>query len=150
MRIGELAEESGLTAPTVRFYERQGLLPRPPRSENGYREYDATDLERARMFARLRELGLEPGDAARLADHCATGHCDRTWSELQPLLDRQRELVASRIAELSDLDARLASLQAILTTGRSVDPTPIQLEEHGMTHCDCDDTCCGGPTVPCC
>ena len=150
MRIGELADRSGLTAPTLRFYEREGLLPQPARGDNGYREYSDIDLDRASNLALFRGLGLEAAEAARLADQCATGHCDLTWSELPPLLERQRATIAQRVAELTDLDARLAALQAMVPTGRSIEPIPIQLEEHAMTHCTCDDGCCCPPGGPCC
>ena len=151
MRIGQLADQSGLTAPTVRFYEREGLLPRPARGENGYREYTETDLDRARGFAQFRALGLEPPIAARLADQCASGQCETTWAELPPLLADQRAAIAQRIAELSDLDARPAALQATTTTGRSTTSTPIQLKEMHMLDCTCDDDgCCCPPGGPCC
>ena len=84
MRIGDLAKRSGLTTATIRFYERQGLLPPPSRADNGYRDYTVTDLERAVTFAGFRDLGLEPPEAARLADQCATGRCDVTFAELTP------------------------------------------------------------------
>jgi DNA-binding transcriptional MerR regulator len=148
MRIGELADQSGLTAPTVRFYERQGLLPRPIRAGNGYREYTRTDLDRARVFARFRELGLEAAIAARLADQCATDRCETTWAELPPLLADQRATIARRIAELSDLDARLAALQAMTSTGQSIHSTPIRTEETPMLECTCDDGTCCPPTGP--
>ena len=150
MRIGELAGQSGLTAPTIRFYERLGVLPGPARADNGYRDYSPTDVDRARNFAQFRELGLEPTEAGRLADQCATGRCETTWLELPPLIADQRDAIAGRIAELSRLDARLAALQAAFPTGRS-NPTPTSNhEELSMTNCTCDDGCCGGPTVPCC
>ena len=143
MRIGDLAQRSGLTTATIRFYERQGLLPPPSRADNGYREYSVTDLERAVTFAGFRDLGIEPPEAARLADQCATGRCDVTFAELTPILAGHRAAIATRVAEMLALDARLAALQhTIVTTGQSDPSTGPNGKEVSM-HC-CDGGCCGG------
>jgi DNA-binding transcriptional MerR regulator len=99
MRIGEVAELSGLSTATIRFYERRGLLPGPGRATNGYREYSHIDLDRTAMFARLRGLGIEAPEAARLADQCATGHCDLTVIEMPAVLAGHRAAIGERIAE---------------------------------------------------
>ena len=58
MHIGELARSAQVNVQTIRFYERQGLLPRPMRSEAGYRCYEARDLERVIFIKRNQELGF--------------------------------------------------------------------------------------------
>ncbi len=58
MRIGELAGRLGLNAKTVRYYESIGLLPMPPRTAAGYRQYGDADLERLRFVLKARTLGL--------------------------------------------------------------------------------------------
>jgi MerR family transcriptional regulator, copper efflux regulator len=50
MRIGELAKAAGVSVSTVRFYEAQGLLPKPETRESGYREYGERDLQRLRLI----------------------------------------------------------------------------------------------------
>lgn len=50
MKIGELAKEGGISVSTVRFYEAQGLMPKPLTRESGYREYEQSDLERLRLI----------------------------------------------------------------------------------------------------
>jgi MerR family mercuric resistance operon transcriptional regulator len=50
VKIGELAKEVGIGVSTVRFYEAQGLMPKPQTRESGYREYEAVDLERLRLI----------------------------------------------------------------------------------------------------
>src|SRR5829696_10309824 len=50
VRIGELADVVGVSPDTIRFYEREGLLPRPPRQHNGYREYGTVELARIRLM----------------------------------------------------------------------------------------------------
>ena len=58
MQIGELARRLGVSADTLRFYERSGVLPRPPRGENGYRDYGPADADRIRLMLDLRRLDL--------------------------------------------------------------------------------------------
>ena len=58
LRIGEVAQLSGITPNAVRYYHRTGLLPEPERTDGGYRLYDASDLLALRRILRLRSLGL--------------------------------------------------------------------------------------------
>src|SRR5690606_41081910 len=58
MKIGEVAERSGCHPETVRYYERIGLLPAPPRTPGGYRDYRPADADRLRFISRGRELGF--------------------------------------------------------------------------------------------
>jgi DNA-binding transcriptional MerR regulator len=58
MRIGEIAKQAGLNIQSVRFYERKGLLPMPPRSASGYRCYSERHLETLRFIKRGQSLGF--------------------------------------------------------------------------------------------
>ena len=58
MKIGEVAIRSGCHPETVRYYERIGLLPAPPRTAGGYRDYRPADADRLRFISRGRELGF--------------------------------------------------------------------------------------------
>jgi len=58
MRVSEVARRAGIAPSAVRFYEEVGVLPRVPRSDNGYRDYDDVDLARLRLVVSLRRLGL--------------------------------------------------------------------------------------------
>lgn len=58
MKIGEVAERSGCHPETVRYYKRIGLLPAPPRTAGGYRDYRPADADRLRFISRGRELGF--------------------------------------------------------------------------------------------
>ena len=111
MRIGELAGQVGVGPDTIRYYEREGLLPRPPRAGNGYREYGAEDVDHLRLVTDLRRLDLPLSAAARLATWCHSGHCDRTSVELPRDLAERRREIADRIAGLLELVARLARLE---------------------------------------
>ena len=115
MRIGELASDLGVSSDTLRFYERSGLLPRPSRGENGYRDYSALDVERLRLIIELRRLDVPISDAARIAHWCQSGHCSETSAELPDLLGARRAVIHERIDGLRALDRRLAQLQGHLS-----------------------------------
>ena len=115
MRIGELANELGVSSDTLRFYERSGLLPRPSRGENGYRDYGDLDIERLRLIIELRRLDIPISDAARIAHWCQSGHCTETSAELPDLLGARRAVIQDRIEGLRALDLRLAELQGHLS-----------------------------------
>ena len=115
MRIGELASDLGVSADTLRFYERSGYLPRPERAENSYREYTPADVERIRLLLELRRLDLPLDEAARLAGWCQSGHCAETTVELPALIAAKRADLRDRIDGLGQLDTRLASLERHLS-----------------------------------
>jgi DNA-binding transcriptional MerR regulator len=75
MRIGEVAEQSAMTVEAVRFYERQGLLPRPPRTEAGYRIYADADLRRLQFIRQAQRLGFSLQDIVRILRLRERGHC---------------------------------------------------------------------------
>jgi MerR family copper efflux transcriptional regulator len=58
INIGRLAELGDVNIDTIRYYERQKLLPPPARSASGYRQYGQTDLERLRFIRRAKKLGF--------------------------------------------------------------------------------------------
>jgi len=69
MSIGQLAKAAGVNVQTVRYYERRGLLPEPPRTESGYREYPPSDVARIGFIRRAQGLGFslrEIGDLLSL------------------------------------------------------------------------------------
>lgn len=111
MRIGDLARELGVSADTLRFYERSGLLPPPQRAENGYRDYGPAEMERIRLMLDLRRLDVPLSDAARIAGWCQTGHCSEASSALPEVLAARRAALRERIEGLQALDRRLAELE---------------------------------------
>ncbi|OJW25478.1 MAG: heavy metal-responsive transcriptional regulator [Planctomycetales bacterium 71-10] len=58
LKTGELAKRAGVNVETLRFYERKGLLPRPPQRESGYREYPQESVRLIRFIKRAQELGF--------------------------------------------------------------------------------------------
>lgn len=117
MRIGTLAEQLGITPHAIRFYERRGLLPAPPRGDNHYRQYDTADAERLRLLIGLRQLDIPLDQAAELATMCAAGRCDEASDELRTLLAEKRQELAHRVADMGYLDQRMAHLAGQLEAG---------------------------------
>ena len=118
MRIGELARKVGVSTDTVRFYERSGWLPPPPRRDNAYRDYRDADADHLRLLTDLRRLDVPLDDAARIASWCHSGHCSDSANQLPLTVAERRAAIADRIAGLQAPDERLASLEAHLRRPR--------------------------------
>jgi DNA-binding transcriptional MerR regulator len=116
MKVSELAELAGTTAKAIRFYEAEGILPPPPRADNGYRTYGDDDVCRTRVLVTLRNLGLDLPEAGQLAQLCASGQCDDMSGRLAARIPERRRAVAVAMAELAHLDAELAALERALVS----------------------------------
>jgi DNA-binding transcriptional MerR regulator len=123
MRIGELARRLGVTTKALRFYEDRGLLPRPTRVANGYRDFGAEDVVRLRVMIGLRRLDVPLTEAAELAGLCAGVQCDRVAAGVREAIAGRRAEIARRSAELISLDRDLARLDAALAAGAP--PRPL-------------------------
>lgn len=98
MKIGELARRSGLSAHTIRYYERIGLLPRADRDAGGRRDYDAVILKWIEFLARLKTTGMPIRDMLRYAKLRELG--DQTGPERRALLEEHRACVRAKVATL--------------------------------------------------
>jgi len=136
MQIGTLARRLGTTPDTIRFYERRGLLPRPERAPNGYRDYQSLDVERLRLLMGLRHLDLPLDQAAELSGLCAAGRCDEVSAELKVAIGAKRADLRRRMDELTYLDGQLAHLEGGLAAGQP--PRPLitlgkeELDDHPL------------------
>jgi DNA-binding transcriptional MerR regulator len=104
LKIGELANQTGLSIKTIRYYESRGLLEQPPRSEGGYRLYGPEEAARLRFVQRAKLLGLtleEIKELVELAVRCNEG-------EIVPRLEEVLE------AKLEETEAKMAELSAFL------------------------------------
>ncbi len=96
--ISEVAEYTGLTAHTLRWYERIGLMPHVDRSHTGQRRFTNRDLDWLSFVGKLRLTGMSVADMVRYAELVREG--DHTFQARKELLESTRRDVLARIAEL--------------------------------------------------
>jgi DNA-binding transcriptional MerR regulator len=115
VKIGQVAEQSGVSVDTVRFYERVGVLPEPQRRPSGYREYEHDTIERIRFARELQELGLSLDEIVQaLAAHDAGG---ATCKSERWRLEVVRDRVDAKLAELTALRRRIVEAQEACASG---------------------------------
>lgn len=110
MRIGNLAEATGTPVETIRFYEREGLIPAARRTDNNYRQYSAAHADRLAFIRHCRNLDMtldEIRSLLRLRDSPP-----KDCGEVNALLDDHIGHVAQRIRELRVLEKDLKALRA--------------------------------------
>ncbi|MET7856538.1 MerR family transcriptional regulator [Streptomyces sp. NPDC005318] len=98
--ISEVVAFTGLTAHTLRWYERIGLMPHVDRSHTGQRRFTNRDLDWLAFVGKLRLTGMPVADMVRYAELLREG--EHTFEERQELLEATRRDVMTRIAELQD------------------------------------------------
>ena len=101
LTVSRLAEAVGVRADTIRYYEREGLLPPARRTQSGYRVYDEASVRRLRLIRGSQRLGLRLREIRGLLEVIDRGLCP---------CGHASDLVASRMAEL---DQQIAELQEL-------------------------------------
>ena len=127
MRIKDVVERTGFTAPTLRWYEEIGLLPAAERTPAGYRTYDETAIERLAFIARAKQLGCSIDEIGELVTAWEGGRCG-------PIQDRLRSLVAHKVTAAQAQIVELTTLTADLHRAAAA------LEQHRPDGA-CDDRC---------
>jgi MerR family transcriptional regulator, mercuric resistance operon regulatory protein len=117
MLIGEVARSVGLPSQTIRFYEREGLLPRATRTGNGYRVYDESALNRVRFIRAAQSAGLTLAEIRSIVD--VRDHGDAPCAHVTALLQAKLDAVQARKQEL---DTLALELEHLLTRGQDLDP----------------------------
>ena len=111
MKISDLAKRCGLSAHTLRYYERIGLLPYADRDRSGQRDYDASILSWIEFLGRLKTTGMPIRDMLLYAKLAESGKA--TFSERRQMLEEHREHVRAHVADLEAclriLDGKIAS-----------------------------------------
>ena len=119
MRIGNLAEATGTPVETIRYYEREGLIPAAQRTDNNYRLYSAAHADRLGFIRQCRNLDMtldEIRSLLRLRD-APSENC----GAVNALLDEHIGHVAQRIRELRALERDLKALRARCTSPQPID-----------------------------
>jgi DNA-binding transcriptional MerR regulator len=112
MQIKQLASATGVDIETIRYYEKQGLLPEPARKENGYRDYDTTHLERLSFIRHCRALEMSLSQVAVLL-----GFVDQPGEDCEDvnlLVDQQLAKVRARLQSMQALEKQLLQIQLMV------------------------------------
>lgn len=117
LKIGELARRTGAAVETIRYYEREGLLAAPARSEGNYRLYGSAHLERLQFILHCRSLDMTLDEIRRLLElrEAPSESC----AGVNELLDGHIGHVQQRIAELQQLQAQLVELRGRCQSARA-------------------------------
>lgn len=123
MRIGEVARVAGTGAETIRFYERAGLLPRPPRSRSGYRQYSVGTLARLRFIVHARTLGFSLREIHELLALCCAP--DKSCADVRQHTVKKIAQIDGRIATLVSMKQALQRISASCTGSGPASACPI-------------------------
>lgn len=116
MQIGDLAAASSTSVESIRYYEREGLLPAPARTQGNYRTYDAAHVQRLQFIRRCRALDMTLDEVRALLRFIDTPQDD--CAGVNALLDEHLGHVRHRIAELRRLERELQQLRASCASPR--------------------------------
>jgi MerR family mercuric resistance operon transcriptional regulator len=101
LKIGQLAQRAAVNLQTIRYYEREGLLPEPPRLSSGYRVYTDSMVRRVRFIKRAQEIGFSLAEIRELLSLRADG--------------QRNEVRAIAQAKIADIEDKMRTLKAMKT-----------------------------------
>jgi len=124
LSIGVLAQQTGCTVPTIRYYEEIGLLPTGPRTEGGRRVYGQAAVRRLTFIRRCRDFGFTIEQVRELVG--LVDEPDRPCMEVRDVAARHLAQLRQKLAELQALESSVAAFV-----------------------CSCDTACAGGAVLDC-
>jgi DNA-binding transcriptional MerR regulator len=136
IQIGKVSDQTGLSIDAIRFYEKQRLLDRPPRSEGGFRLFNAQDIERIQFIQRAQQLGFSLPEIRELL--VLRRDDGKTCSHMRDLLRVRLATVRDKIMELRLLEEQLS---------KSLRKCERKLKVSGDSHkggCPVIEEICGG------
>ncbi|HEX4471979.1 MAG TPA: heavy metal-responsive transcriptional regulator [Nocardioides sp.] len=158
--VSQLAAAVGSSPDTLRYYEKVGLLPEPPRTPSGYRQYDDGARDRLAFIRGAQRLGLTLADVRDLLAVRDTGDCPCEPAE--ELLSRRMAEIDIEISRLETLRAQMSAMLTGIAAGTCPAPDPettwcacrkevsdMAKEEHDCP-CGPDCQCTPGCSCGCC
>ena len=118
MRIGALAAETDTSVETLRYYEAEGLIPEPRRSESGYRLYSAQDVPRVSFIRRARGMGFSLKETAELLSMQVEKEAS-TCGEVKSLAEKKLVMIDEKITELNKMKAALQQVTEACVGGQA-------------------------------
>ena len=130
IKIGELAKRTRCEIVTIRYYEKEGLLPKPARSDGNFRLYGDAHVECLQFIRHCRSLDMTLGEIQALLD--LRDNPNQDCGEVNALLDGHIQQVEARMETLLQLKQRLVVLRNTCTGARAVESCGIL---HGLSVC---------------
>lgn len=121
MKIGALAERTGVHVETIRYYQGLGLMPKPARAQGSVRRYGPEAADRLRFIKRAQGLGFSLDEVRLLLDLSVGEHC----AETRTFAEQKKRLVDKKISDLRSIQAALDKLVRACGTGRKGRGCPI-------------------------
>lgn len=121
IKIGGLAERSGVHLETIRYYQRLGLMPTPARNQGSVRRYGEDAVSRLRFIKRAQSLGFSLGEVKLLLELSVGEHCAAT----RTFAEQKKRLVEKKIADLHAIQLALDKLIRACGTGKKGRGCPI-------------------------
>lgn len=132
--IGDLARQTGTKVETIRWYERDGIMPAPLRSSGGHRVYTPAHRDRLAFIRHARELGFPLDDVRRLLR--LADDPERPCGQADAIARSHLEVVRGRIARLQALEAELMRMIVACGSGRIAECRIIEvLADHSHAQC---------------
>lgn len=116
MLISELAKQVDVTAETVRFYEKQGLLEKPQRLANGYRDYSEASARQLAFIMRVKQAGFSLKECATLLS-IWNDQAEYTCEDVKDLANEKLQEIESQINHLQSLHETLKSISTACCGG---------------------------------
>ena len=126
MKIGELGKATGLSAKTIRFYEAEGLIPDPPRTDSGYRSYAEPDLARLAFILKAKRLGLSLNEIKGILQL-------HDWSE--PTCVHVRSLLQEKVTQIETVIQDLLGFKEELESLRDQATSLVDCRPVGSNIC---------------
>ncbi|MEM1429716.1 MAG: helix-turn-helix domain-containing protein [Pseudomonadota bacterium] len=135
LSIGALSRQTGTKVPTIRYYEKIGLLPEPGRSTGGQRRYGSAEADRLAFIRHARQLGFPLDDIRELLD--LSDHPDRPCEEVDAIARRQLDLIGQRLERLVALQGELQRMVTSCQGGATSDCRVLEvLRSHANCLCE--------------
>lgn len=139
MFIHEVAQVTGVSTKTIRYYESIGLMPEPERAENNYRQYTPAAVERLRYITSARSLGFSLADIREFLSAR-----DEGTLPCQHVMDSMDQRIADIDRRIADLLTLREALNRFRSIGASLPPSKkcdesctdymvVRVQEHGLT-----------------
>ncbi len=128
MRSAQLADTAGVNVETLRYYERRGLLPPPPRRSSGYRDYPPEAVQRLRLIKQAQALGLSLEEITELI--ALNPHADIACGDMETRIRSKITDLDTRLAALGELRGQLEQLLCDCCDGQHTARACPALEHH--------------------